>query len=261
VRDDPNGTNNGGEPANPEDDHTPGIGVNCYFTGQGAPGDSPYTADVDGGCTYLESPIMDFSGSIYAELSVMRWWYDNQTVPADALTIEISTNGGTDWIELEQILGKENEWTESKFRLKLSDIPLTSSMMLRFTACDELTGSIIEGAVDDVWFAKLTGDIPTDVASTEVPASFQVHQNSPNPFNPITSIQYEVAATGPVSIQVFNVAGQVVRTLVDAPVEAGVHSVRWDGTNDSGKPVASGLYYYRVNAGTFESVHKMTLLK
>ncbi len=261
VRDDPIGSEEDGEPANPEDDNTPAPGVNCFFTGQGTEGWPAYLDDVDGGCTYLETPTMDFSGAIYAEVSVMRWWYDSADSPHDALTMEASNNGGADWVFVDEVTGMQNSWTESVLRLKHAEIPLTSQMRLRFVACDLGEGGTIEAAIDDITFSVLTADIPTDVASSNVPATFTVHQNSPNPFNPITSIQYEVPSTGPVSIRVFNVTGQLIRTLVDERVEAGTHSVRWDGRDDVGMSVASGLYYYKVNAGTHESVHKMTLLK
>lgn len=100
------------------------------------------------------------------------------------------------------------------------------------------------------------GDGPT------APAEFALHANAPNPFNPITTIQYDVPAGGaPVSIMVFDVSGRRVRTLVDESRPAGQHRVTWDGRNSTGQSVASGVYFYRMSAGSFVQTRKMVLLK
>jgi hypothetical protein len=91
---------------------------------------------------------------------------------------------------------------------------------------------------------------------------YELAQNYPNPFNPVTTIRYQVETTGPATLRVYNVAGQLVRTLVDDTVEAGrIHEVRWRGLNDAGSPVASGVYFYRLVAGGFTQTKKMVLLQ
>ncbi|MBN2565837.1 MAG: T9SS type A sorting domain-containing protein [Candidatus Eisenbacteria bacterium] len=84
----------------------------------------------------------------------------------------------------------------------------------------------------------------------------------PNPFNPVTKIAYSVKEAGPVTIQVYNVAGKVVRTLLSTEVDAGATGyVVWDGTNDGGENCASGVYFYRIAAPGFTESHKMIMLK
>jgi flagellar hook assembly protein FlgD len=84
----------------------------------------------------------------------------------------------------------------------------------------------------------------------------------PNPFNPITRIAYSVKEAGPVTIDVYNVAGRVVRTLLDTELDAGANGfVVWDGTNDSGERCASGVYFYRIAAPGFAASRKMVMLK
>jgi hypothetical protein len=84
----------------------------------------------------------------------------------------------------------------------------------------------------------------------------------PNPFNPLTKIAYSVREAGPVTIEVYNVAGKVVRTLLDTEVEAGVSGhVVWDGKDDVGEKCASGVYFYRIAAPGFTSSRKMVMLK
>jgi hypothetical protein len=84
----------------------------------------------------------------------------------------------------------------------------------------------------------------------------------PNPFNPVTKIAYSVKEAGPVTIQVYNVAGKVVRTLLDTELEAGSRGfVIWDGTNEGGERCASGVYFYRITAPGFTKSNKMIMLK
>jgi len=88
-------------------------------------------------------------------------------------------------------------------------------------------------------------------------------QNYPNPFNPSTTIEYSIAEPGPVTLKVYNVAGQLVRTLVDER-RAGArasYTATWDGRGDNGVPVASGVYFYRIVAKNFSQTRKMVLLK
>ena len=85
--------------------------------------------------------------------------------------------------------------------------------------------------------------------------------NYPNPFNPSTTIRFSLPVAGRVKVSVFNILGQQIRTLVDAPMEAGFRSVLWDGRNDRGLPVASGVYIVRFQTEKFVKSRKMLLLK
>jgi len=94
------------------------------------------------------------------------------------------------------------------------------------------------------------------------PALTRLTGNTPNPFNPATTIRYELAAPAAVDLSVYDIAGRKVRTLESgAPAGAGEHAVVWDGTNDRGEPVASGVYLYRLEAGDYSEVKKMALIR
>jgi flagellar hook assembly protein FlgD len=86
-------------------------------------------------------------------------------------------------------------------------------------------------------------------------------KNYPNPFNPMTTIEWSIPRAGDLSIKIFNVKGELVRTLHDgfSAVQSGV--MEWNGTNDSGRDVASGVYFYEVRSGDNVSVNKMALVK
>ena len=95
------------------------------------------------------------------------------------------------------------------------------------------------------------------------PREFALHQNFPNPFNPDTTIKYDLAESADVTLQIYNVLGQVVRTLVASEAQnAGRYQIRWNGMDERGVPVSSGIYFYQISAdGKFSDVRKLMLLK
>ena len=113
----------------------------------------------------------------------------------------------------------------------------------------------------------LTFEIPivVQVVSAEpehfIPEVFTLHQNHPNPFNPVTTLCYDLPEDARVNITIYDMMGRVVKTMVNAQQNAGYKSVRWNATNDNGAPVSAGLYLYTIQAGEFRKTKKMILLK
>jgi hypothetical protein len=103
--------------------------------------------------------------------------------------------------------------------------------------------------------------LPKSEAQAARPATFSLHQNHPNPFNPETDISYSIPAEGRVGLSIYNIRGRKVKTLVESNQAAGHHTVHWDGTDEQGGKVASGIYFYRIQAGEFEDSKKMILMK
>ncbi|MEJ2050622.1 MAG: FlgD immunoglobulin-like domain containing protein, partial [Calditrichota bacterium] len=93
------------------------------------------------------------------------------------------------------------------------------------------------------------------------PVTFQLSQNYPNPFNPVTHFRFSLAHQVKVKLEIFNVLGQRVKMLVDKEMPAGEYQMQWDGLNDMGNKLGSGLYFYRISAGDFVKIRKMILLK
>jgi hypothetical protein len=114
-------------------------------------------------------------------------------------------------------------------------------------------------------FGRKTVEIPTDVAEEpgeeSLPPYFDLVRNYPNPFNPSTSIEYSVPTRAHVTIEIYNVLGQRVTTLVDETKSAGNYKAEWNGTDVAGKTVSTGVYLYRFKAGDFVETKKMVLLK
>jgi hypothetical protein len=98
-----------------------------------------------------------------------------------------------------------------------------------------------------------------DIQST--PTEFSLLQNFPNPFNPETTIKYNLAEGADVHLRIYNIVGQVVRTLVAERQSAGRYQVRWEGTDDRGMAVSSGIYFYQISTGKFQDVKRLMLLK
>ncbi len=105
-------------------------------------------------------------------------------------------------------------------------------------------------------------DTNVDVQGEEdMKARTELGGNWPNPFNPVTNVSFSLAAAGQARVDVYNVRGQRVRTLVNESLTAGSHTVQWNGTDDTGRNVSSGVYFCRLSAGGKEDVRKMLLLK
>jgi len=94
-----------------------------------------------------------------------------------------------------------------------------------------------------------------------IPYVFRLSQNYPNPFNPNTILNYEIPDAGYITMKIYNILGQEVTTLVESSQIAGPHSVIWNATNDSGKKVASGLYFSKLSSDENTEIKKMLLLK
>jgi hypothetical protein len=105
------------------------------------------------------------------------------------------------------------------------------------------------------WWAIVTDSELPDAARNEL------FQNYPNPFNPATTIRYSIAGTGMVELAIYDVSGRKIRTLVNETKQEGTYSVTWDGRNDRGRSVATGIYFYRLKAFSFSQVKKMILLR
>ncbi len=127
-----------------------------------------------------------------------------------------------------------------------------------------LVGEIGFRAVSGLAFAPRRPDEPThvdDSVSHQLPKKFALEQNYPNPFNPSTQIRFAIAKSGPVTLRIFNIRGQMVKTLLDEEKEPDFYELSWDGTDDNGIRQASGVYILHLKTETAVLSRRMTLLK
>ena len=107
---------------------------------------------------------------------------------------------------------------------------------------------------------EATTGIESERLST-LPKSLKLEQNYPNPFNPITNITYQLPTNGKVRLTIYSLSGEEIRTLVNVDQPAGTYQVTWDGCNQSGRPVSSGMYFYRLETQDDARIRKMLLLR
>lgn len=162
-----------------------------------------------------------------------------------------STDGGETWQVIEENVSKDMltyDWT-------VPDIPTEMARV-------RVVQDNVEVDYDDYCPDFTILDQPVGVAGEgPAPQPVILYPNTPNPFNPSTAITYELSAPGGITLKIFSITGQTIRTLTDGPQPAGLHRITWDGRDDSGQRVVSGVYIIRLSAGSFSRSRKMLLLR
>jgi len=132
---------------------------------------------------------------------------------------------------------------------------------------NEITAMIVD-ADGEKWFgtyyglSRLTEDFPAELAENQsLPKEYKLHQNYPNPFNPVTTITYELPQQSDTELTIYNTLGQKVNTLVRENQSPGSYTVNWNGKNDAGIPMPSGIYLYYLQSDNYTLSRKMLLLR
>ncbi len=149
------------------------------------------------------------------------------------------------------------DWTPYSFDVQVPTGVNAKALEVRLHVYSRFTGTI--------YFDDLSAEViqsATGIAAQQgLPKTYELQQNYPNPFNPTTNIQFAVPRESQVTLTIYNILGQKVRTLVDDNRAAGRFEIVWDGKDDHGATVGTGLYLYRLQAGDHAIVRKMLLLK
>jgi len=257
----PAGTTYNGSIVQPEDDHTVDPGVNCYVTGPLA-GTAAGSYDVDGGRTTLLSPLFDLTGGTDIQISYWRWYTNNlgNSPGLDYWTVQITNDGGLTWTNVERTLASNAAWQQVVVNL-VDYFPTAGVVQLKFIAEDLAPGSMVEALVDDF---VLVGTFDSMTAVDETPQlklAFELSQNYPNPFNPRTTVSFSLDRSGPARLNVYDAKGQLVKVLLNESLPAGAQTVTWNGDDQTGRPVASGVYFYRLDADGRTLGKRMLLMK
>lgn len=261
TRADPIGTTYNSQQCQPEDDHTPAPGVQCFVTANGSVGGTAGEADVDGGKTTLLTPVFDLSDAVSASIEYWRWYTNDlgNNPGEDYWDVDVTADG-ENWVSLEHTNASANSWTQYSFNLG-DFVGLTEQVQIRFVASDEINGSLVEAAVDDFILTAVIPPSTDDVSEQEILANFGLVSCHPNPFNPRMAVVYRIGHDTKVSLCLYDVAGRVVRTLVDDKVAAGEHTITFDGRDDLGRAVSSGIYFLRMETAEILSIKQVALLK
>ncbi len=248
-------------------------GHSWKFGGSGSVG---YDDSTDGALTMR--PMCIGENGVFSFWHWMEAEEESSTWAWDCGFLEISTDGGETW----SVLYPDGGYSHLKNDNTANPVPegtpcWSGSIGWTQETCDlsAYAGQTIEirfrfasdgyvtyegWYIDDI---NLTFDAggTSGIEDGEVPAVFALRQNVPNPFNPVTAIEYQLPQAGHVRLDVYNVAGKLVTTLVDETQQPGLKSVTWDGTDAKGNKVASGVYLYRIEAGSDVAKKMMVLLK
>ncbi len=157
--------------------------------------------------------------------------------------------------------GTENFWDSSLANIDSDGDGFTNGVELQ-----DPNGTWTSGSIGNFSLVTNPGNAnskpnPTSVENEIVPLKYQLYNNYPNPFNPSTNIAFEIAQPEFVSLKVFNINGELIRTVVNENLPAGRFENVWDGKDESGNQVSSGIYLYRLTAGKFDKSARMILMK
>jgi hypothetical protein len=186
----------------------------------------------------------------------------------------LNTGDGIDFFHLE--ISSEHGWSAELLGPSTTDYVLSSDSV-EVAARVLVPSNAIHGFTDDLTLKATsamdmsifeTGVVTTTVEGVSadeydglVPGVFRLFQNYPNPFNPSTKIEFTLERAGKVKLEVYNVLGQCMKTLLDEYLSNGSYEAEWDGTTESGMKVSSGIYFYRLSTDEFSRTRKMMLMK
>jgi len=246
-----------GSSAQPDGDHT-GDGTHCWVTGQHVEGEPASNDDVDFGRTTLMSPVYDLTGAASASIRYWRWYSSDSST--DEFDLWLSNDGGGSWTRVTHDAGSTNGWINDLHNLA-DHFAAPGLLRLKFSAEDYGAVSTIEAAIDDISILATFEDLTGVDDGLAVEFATELEQNSPNPFNPVTEIRFGLAEPGPARLAVYDARGRLLRVLVDGHQEPGEQRVTWDGRDDAGKALASGVYLYRLETPERTVSKRMLLIK
>lgn len=200
-------------------------------------------------------PLVLQSGKTYK----LSYWYKVAVVAggtSDHEKLEVKVgDANTSTAMLTQIIDNNNMQNTSYMEAS-SEFTVDSDgvFYVGFHGYSDPNGNLI--IIDDIKVEETTA-----IEGNIIPESFSVHQNYPNPFNPETVISYALPKEGNVSVEVYNIVGQKVKTLVNEFQSAGIKQVIWNGTDENNNSVVNGVYFYTVRFGNEKETRKMLLLK
>lgn len=172
----------------------------------------------------------------------------------DYMYLEISYDGVI-WTELDSFTGTQYNWEQKTY--SLSDYLDEENVQIRFRMYSDTYVEEDGMYIDDFEIEVETG---VGTGSDLIVKNYSI-SNYPNPFNPATTINFNLKAESHVELNIFDIKGHKIRTLVSEQVPAGAHSTVWNGKDDRGNIVSSGLYFYKIEAGSYTETKKMILVK
>jgi subtilisin family serine protease len=231
-----------------------------FFNLDDSPGATPIS---DNETILLLKAPLDLSSSDYA---VITYAARNMLRPAKDLGyLELSADNGETWTDVAKFSSLKPQWKEYFIPIGEFTGVGFDNVLLRIrlkTKTGDITEKFTGMEIDNIFVREdIVQSVSEENSASALPVDFSLAQNFPNPFNPTTTIEYNVPQNSHVNIEIYNMLGQRIRTLIDQNKSAGNYSIVWNAKDDSGVNVASGMYFYRMDAGDFSALRKLVLLK
>ncbi|MFQ5750916.1 MAG: FlgD immunoglobulin-like domain containing protein [bacterium] len=221
-----------------------------YITANGTPPDTPQNFQVTKYTgIYPYRPKLTWSANTEPDLAGYRIERKidngNWAVPLNGDNIGPDV---TEFIDMEILIWNNSNNQTAYYRMQAFD---TEGLYSGYTPVESIDFHIM--------LKSGTVSPPPEDLISKIPDKFELFQNFPNPFNPETTIRFVLPVESEVTVKIFNIQGQLVKKLLKERVEAGYHQVVWDGKNDQGATLPSGLYLLKIDASSFSEIRKMIL--
>ncbi|MCC7431423.1 T9SS type A sorting domain-containing protein, partial [bacterium] len=206
----------------------------------------------------LPVTLSGFEGE-QVEKSVLLTWKTESEVNNQGFRLYRSTSETGNYLKIAdfrtnpELVGQANSSIAKTYRFRDFEVELEKTYFYKLADVDFDNVETLHEAISI--YLKSADTKPTEVFD------YKLSQNHPNPFNPTTEIAFSIQKAGFVNLEIFNILGQKVKSLVSEEKEAGNYNVFWDGNDENGKVVSSGIYFYTIKAGNFSDKKKMVLLK
>jgi hypothetical protein len=188
-------------------------------------------------------------------------YHKNVIIDGDTCFVLISNDGGNSWITVGNITGfSGSSYVYGEYDISDALSIFRHNYKVGFRFVSDPDGNSIGVMIDDIGWrvGAMTG---VEDAPVSLPEKLTLRQNYPNPFNPRTALSFGLPDKSDVSLEIFDLLGRKITTVVNGELEAGNHSIIWDGKDSYGNPVSSGIYFYRLVTDFGVKQAKMTLLK
>lgn len=193
--------------------------------------------------------------------AILKFWTRHILDPADECYVELSANQ-TDWVAVDSLTGNATRWKQREITLNAVNPVEKGLVWLRFRFVSPVMNTKFGLLIDDVEiYPEYASKLEPIRAGENAPGTYTISQNYPNPFNMTTRINYVLPEAGEIEITIFNITGQRVRNLVKKSQTAGTYAITWDGLDNQGNQVGSGIYMYQIQAGHFQATKKIIFLK
>ncbi|HEX9975094.1 MAG TPA: T9SS type A sorting domain-containing protein, partial [bacterium] len=241
-----------------------GLDKTFYYSGLNSINDSPgIVYPINRDVSIAMNFGIDLSKTDHAALTFWTKYF--LEINHDFGYVEVSNDGGLSWNKIgSAISGFNSAWKKQTVSLSGFCGSGNTNVQIRFRMISDANAGppFMGWFIDDIQIIEgLDVTVVNRETNVVIPNKYALFQNFPNPFNPTTTIRFDLPFSGRVALKIYNLRGELVRTLIEEQLNVGSHRVMWDGNDDNGRLQSSGVYFYKLETKDFNAVRKLILLK